>query len=313
MPHRLASHIVALIFVALVCAACGQSSPPASPSPVVSTASFADFSGIWQGQYQITTCSGERVCWTRVGTTRPYVLRLTQSGSLVTGVLEAWSFTIDVGGEVTKEGVLTLSGSRAGTGGPEGMGEVHVPGFVLRLDPQRGLAGDLSYNVVPAYESGFGVLTHTGVVLSATHGRLEAVGPTALAAYEGTWSGTFVTESCTPSGSAYCAPELPEGAYRLNMDLHVDGGVLTGELVLEQTAVPVTASVTATGLVVEGSASRAVSGGTDVTQISRWSASRDIYARLNGTFEYERAYVRPAATSRSSHYRARLVGVTRRP
>lgn len=314
MLCRLASLVVGLFAVA--CAACGQSSSPASPSPIVPTNGVADFSGIWQGQYRITTCAGERDCWARVGTTRPYVLRLTQSGSLVTGVLEAWWFTIDVGGEVTKDGTLSLSGSSAGTGGYDGMGAVRVPGFLLRLDAQQGLAGDLSYSVVPlpgnaGYD--FGTVSHGGVVLNATRNALPAVSPAVLAAYEGTWAGRFVIESCSFSGWQTCYPEIRDGAYTFSLDLRVDGGALSGELVLETTRIPVTAAVSPSGLVVQGSESHVVSGGTSLTTLDRWTTSRDVYARLNGTFEYERTFVRLTGAPNSSQYQARLVGVTRRP
>lgn len=301
---------------ALACLACSQSSTPAAPSSVPLSTSPADFSGIWQGEYRITTCSGERDCWFRVGTTRPYVLRLTQSGLLVTGVFEAFSFVVDVNGEVAQDGSLSLSGSRPSTGGYDGRGEVRVSGVTLRLDAQNGLAGDVAYSVDPPpgiNDYPGGTLSHSGVVLSAARGPLPLVSPTALAAYEGTWSGTFVVDSCVFSGWADCYPEIRDGAYPLSLDLHVDAGGLVGELVLATTHIPVTASVTSTGLAVQGATSTVVSGGASATELRQWNTTRDVYDRLSGGFEYARRYVRSAGDPNDSIYQARLAGVTRRP
>lgn len=278
--------------------------------------SYTDFSGLWQGHYTITECNGERDCWFRVGSTRPYLLRLRQNGAAVTGVLEAWWFAADVSGEVKTDGTLTLVGFLPGTSGRDGIGAVHVNQFSAHLDARQGLTGAIAYSVEPrpATESGsLGVVTHTGVVTGGTRDALSDISPLALAAYEGTWTGMYAVESCSFSGWRDCYPEVAGGAYTFTLALRVNGDSLTGDLQLPSARIPVSARITEAGLAVTGFEEHVVSGGTSVIDVLRWSTIRDAYARLNGTFDYDARFLRSSGDPYSSHYAARLMGVTLRP
>ena len=71
--------------VALV--ACGRSPSGPTTSEPVPVTQAADFSGLWTGSFRLTGCDGDRHCFLLKGTTRPYSLRLQQSGSRVQGLL----------------------------------------------------------------------------------------------------------------------------------------------------------------------------------------------------------------------------------
>ncbi len=233
-------------------AGCGQASSPSpsSPSSVPQTASPPIFAGIWQGQYKITTCEGERDCWFRVGSTRPYVLRLSQAGATITGIVEAMSFVVDVTGEVTNDGQVTLTGSRPATSGWDGMSAVAVSLTGLRLDDGNGLAGEFWYTLDhTGDEWPYPHLAHGATILGGTRGPLPVRSPAALAAYEGVWAGTYVIESCQFEGWASCWPETLDGAYTLALELRVNGDALEGELTLPGgTRAPVTATVSLSGI-----------------------------------------------------------------
>ena len=99
---------VALILLAAV--GCGgSSSPPASPSPsTASPIALTDFSGLWTGTYTFTTCTGERHCDLRIGTSQDFGLRLEQAGSRVHGLFTWSDFAAEISGDVRDDDVFHL-------------------------------------------------------------------------------------------------------------------------------------------------------------------------------------------------------------
>ena len=113
--------------------------PPVTEPPV------AQFGGVWQGEYRLTTCTGERHCGLFIGATRPFLLRLEQSGAAVAGVL-AGDVTVDVAGTVARSGDLSLNGTSSSASPLDAAGQVELRRFELRRDGD-GLSGMLEYAV----------------------------------------------------------------------------------------------------------------------------------------------------------------------
>jgi len=89
-------------------AACGGSGSPTAPSNTV------DFQGVWQGNWQRTSCTetggAQGVACSQTPTSGALRLTLTQSGASVQGSVEVASFLIPVTGSVNNSGVLSLTG-----------------------------------------------------------------------------------------------------------------------------------------------------------------------------------------------------------
>ena len=107
--------VLLLLSGAIGCGAdSGPTAVPTSPSPpggatTAPTPAVSNFAGVWQGEYRVTACSGERHCALSIGTARPFTLRLDQSGATVIGVFTG-DVDADVTGTVSASGELVLSG-----------------------------------------------------------------------------------------------------------------------------------------------------------------------------------------------------------
>jgi hypothetical protein len=98
---------VSALVLSLITVACGGGSPTAPGAE--------DFQGVWQGQWQRTSCSetggATGVACNVTPTTGALRLTLTQTGSTVQGNVEVASFIISASGSVSAGGSLTLTGS----------------------------------------------------------------------------------------------------------------------------------------------------------------------------------------------------------
>jgi hypothetical protein len=140
----------ALAALAVTVVACGNPTTPTT----LSTAERSDFSVVWRGEYQVTTCNGARNCFAYRGTQRTFSLRLSQTGTNVFGVLTVGGIvnigggvSVDVTGTVNPSGLLTLTGSRTAATAFDPNGDIQVTRFVVQRDMQRGLTGSLEYVV----------------------------------------------------------------------------------------------------------------------------------------------------------------------
>ena len=99
---------VAALTVSLIAAACGGGSPTGPDGG-------ADFSGVWQGTWQRTSCTetGGAVgtACNLTPTSGALRLTLTQTGIAVAGNVEVASFLIPASGSVSANGTLNLTGS----------------------------------------------------------------------------------------------------------------------------------------------------------------------------------------------------------
>src|SRR5262249_48877079 len=130
---------------------CGSRIGPAPSDPNLG------FAGVWQGQYRITDCTGDRHCSEFIGDLRTFVLRLMQSGQSLTGVLvlrqqltdNAYyhgDLTINVAGSVASDGSLTLTGSKPSATPFDKSGDVDVQRMVVKPSASSGLSGTLGYS-----------------------------------------------------------------------------------------------------------------------------------------------------------------------
>jgi hypothetical protein len=89
--------------------ACGGSG-----SSVLGPSTAADFQGVWQGNWQRTSCTetggAQGVACNQTPTSGSLRITLTQSGVEVSGSVEVASFFIPATGTVSSGGTLTLSG-----------------------------------------------------------------------------------------------------------------------------------------------------------------------------------------------------------
>jgi hypothetical protein len=102
-----------LVVVALLAAsACGGGSPTA-PSNTV------DFQGVWQGNWQRTSCTetggAQGNACNQTPSSGALRLTLTQSGTEVQGTVEVISFVVPASGSVSNAGVLSLNGTSRST------------------------------------------------------------------------------------------------------------------------------------------------------------------------------------------------------
>jgi hypothetical protein len=108
MISRNSLFVAGAIAFSLIASACGGGSPT-SPNGSV------EFTGVWQGSWQRTSCSetGGAVgnACSQTPTSGALRLTLTQTGSSVAGNVEVASFVIPASGSVSANGTLNLTGS----------------------------------------------------------------------------------------------------------------------------------------------------------------------------------------------------------
>ena len=99
-----------ILFAAItVLTACGGGG-----SSVVGPSNTVDFQGVWQGNWQRTSCTdtggGQGIACSRTPSSGVLRITLTQSGNEVSGSVEVDSFFIPASGSVNSGGTLSLTG-----------------------------------------------------------------------------------------------------------------------------------------------------------------------------------------------------------
>jgi len=262
-------------------AAIGCGDPPA-PSP---SGSVVDFTGIWQGQYRVTACTGNRHCPAFIGMTRSFLLRLTQTGTYVTGVLSG-DVTVNVAGPVAADGTLRTTSLKPAASQLDPAGEVEVQRFVIRLSPDTGLAGTLEYETRFTPSQNFETLrtTRAGEILSAT--RLASEPIASRAPFQGHWVGRYAVRSCTASGGGpSCTGEGRTQPFDLT--LTQSGAAVSGALSpLSGRSAPVSGNASSNTLTLQGSTTTPLSGGFDIVSVTAWSTTTDGVGQMLGSFTY---------------------------
>lgn len=271
-------------------------------SPTTPTADHSDFSGIWQGEYRVRSCLGGRTCTLFQGQTLRFLLRLSQAGTNVVGVLTLGdtvasgvnldAVNVNVTGTISPTGALTLTGSRPAASPTDANGELQVTKFAVQRDVQRGLTGTLEYNARYSLEQNHETtsVSWTGDVTTA---RRVADAGTHPGSFAGRWAGNYVVRQCVPVGWTICLPEMANHVYAFDLRLTQSGSMLTGTMRWSFPApdnqLPVTGRVSADSLVVEGSASGVQSGvDADVLRLGQWTTTRDDLGRMFGSFQFVR-------------------------
>ena len=282
---------VLMLLAAVGCG--GGSKTPASPSPTpASPTAFADFSGMWSGTYKYTSCTGERHCNLRIGTSQDFGLRLEQTGSRVHGLFTQWAYAAELSGEVRDDGSVTLSGeapkaSEKDTG-------MTVSGIVLRLSADRLIQGTIAYQTHSAiqFTEFTPGLTAEGEIASVRRDDLRAF----VAIVDGKWSGRFAIRGCTPPGGApYCNPHEDREAPVFELTLTRSGDSLSGTFLDGPRRVPLTGRIAGNSVSLAGEIDTAEAGGVSRFRITGFNGSIDSLGRLSGTFVYE--YLSPPASA----------------
>jgi hypothetical protein len=270
-----------LLYLAVVAIAIACNSTPRTPaapdvlSPPITA--LSPFSGVWTGDYRITSTTG---AGHRPGTVRPFTLRLEQTRALLRGNFQTDSVLIDVTGTMDGSGFISLEGSAPGLGRGDFVGAATLVRFRARVDPASGLAGDFEYRLDRTAETRLGFTTvYTGDIATAQRTKLPP--PT----FDGTWSGSFVVRECSKS---CLPPHVSEtGAFRL--ELRDNGGSVAGLIWVRsftQPGLPVSGHVEGDRLVLESAV------GDGAFRILEWATERDRFGRMSGSFVYEERGIR---------------------
>lgn len=297
---------------------CGSDSPagsPTSPSPppvaapIPTTPSYA---GVWQGEYRVTACVGERHCTQVIGAMRAFTLRLEQTGAAVAGVL-----TGDVGANLT--GVVSASGELTLSGGvdPASRFDTQVAVRRLTLRPASGgaLTGGIEYAIT--YPPGSPYLSATGPVSSRSGEIVRAArasgGGGDPLRFDGAWNGRFVVRRCVIAGWANCYPHEPDEIVGVQLELRQNGAEVEGTVAIPPYRIPVRGVVQGNQLHLEGELVSPVSGGRMALRFLDWTTTRDAVGRLEGRFGYDVAYQQDTGGTLSTIYENELVGVVLSP
>jgi hypothetical protein len=142
----------------LVLAACSRTpSSPSSPELLPGPASVA---GLWSGAFRLSDCTGDRHCTTYKASGSPFLFTLDvqQTGSHVAGSFWPGVFTVDVTGDMTSDGWVTLSGATPSS--PE-KGSMRVTAVRVRATAAGGLEGRIAYETTPSLEQSSFMLPST--------------------------------------------------------------------------------------------------------------------------------------------------------
>jgi hypothetical protein len=258
---RLPYCLVALLSMAVGCSE--QAPSPTAPlSPTVAPlAAPASYAGAWQVTYRHEECIS-RHCYSLLGQEAQVDLRLTQSGSRVSGVVSgAFGYT-DVSGTVAPDGRLALSG-RSTPGGYSAPGLV-ADRLELERDPATGLRGYV--RLLSAYD---GETSAYNGGSGATRPRV--IEPPLSDTFAGTWQGYYDLASCAPEPT--CVMER-KGEFELVLGQR--GAEVSGTLSVRlQPAIVVSGTA-------EGTRAELAGGSADVA-VSNLRLQRDQTGRLTGT------------------------------
>ena len=186
--------MAAAFALAVVACACGSpthpiqtpsQTVPAGPIPVPTSSTTT-----YSGHYRMTSCSA---CVSWVDQFWRFTLTVTRTGDSYSArlVTEPWNLVTTLQGSREADGLLRFSGS-AGPANSILIG-AEFRDFLVREDPQLGLAGTFSYTTLHADGPS---ATITAVIPSATVGAEPPA--SAAQSLEGTWTGI-----ARPDGPCY--------------------------------------------------------------------------------------------------------------
>ena len=286
-------------------AACGGgASGPTSPD-----VPQAQFGGAWQGEYRVTTCTGGRHCVLTIGSDRPYVLSLSQSGADVVGVFTSDGAVVDVLGRVAADGQLALTAAPPAV--PTDLSSFTRFAARLTVDGEE-LHGTIEFTIGAPFFGSLPATAYTrgGDLRTSVRGAL-----TPVSSYAGLWQGEYIVRACTPSGWPECHWAQPGARYWLELRLSQSADAVTGSLILSSssTTVPVQGTISGDALTLTGELVAEISGGSQSTRLVSWTGRRDAVGRLAGTFHVvdETSGLSPAPMSMT--YDAELLGVVSIP
>lgn len=292
--------LVMAIVALSVSLSCGGQGPGPFPSP---GSPRTDFTGAWHGEYRVTTCTGGRNCFAQVGSDRPYVLALTQSGSEVIGVFMSDGAVIDVRGNVEAGGRLRLQAAP-----PSVVTDVSAfTRFDATLTVEEAeLRGTIEFTIGAPF---FGSLpptayTRGGDIRSSVRDAL-----TPISSYAGHWRGEYIVRACVPVGWPECHWAQPGASYVIELALTQSGDAVSGTAVLSSKSIPVQGVVSAGSLTLTGDLTTVINGGTSIIRILSWTSRRDVVGRLFGQFHAVDETVGLSPAPMTMTYNAELVGV----
>jgi hypothetical protein len=306
---RRALSVSCCVAVAILAAACSPSDRSPLPSPSAPTPlppAVTSYTGAWHGTFTITQCTGRRHCNESIGQRSAFSLLLQQGGAHVDGVFQAEGFAIPVGGNVSTDGQLSLTGSRPSPGLYSPAAE--LTRFTARQSPD-GLTAELAYRVryredMP--ENGNALeQTIAATVPSAARGEATPVN-----SFAGRWVGSLIIADCSTEGWTFCYPEERGREYGYELTLTQSGQRVTGQLNFRG-RFDVTGSVAGDTLTLERSVREdAQSGGRYFANLEHWIMTRDAVGQLRGEMLYHRDMVWDASLQRPpyiSRYRGEIV------
>jgi hypothetical protein len=159
------------------------------------------------------------------------------------GIVEFADIVIDVTGMINSSGELTLAGVTPAVAEYDFGAELNE--MTLRFDPKRGLAGTLDF-VVHFSRPQPGSTWKTGSFSSTTYLPL----PDSLS-WSGTWSGGYHVRSCSPDYGLAC-DDRRDSVRLFELRLQQSGAAVSGTLKIEAQTIPVSGTVTADSITLEG-------------------------------------------------------------
>jgi len=263
----------------------GCASTPASP-----TAASSDWTGWWQGEWQITSCSGSRHCFTFFGTS-PFTLRLSQTGSSVKGTLTVFPpDQIDIVGSIGADGSLVMTGTKPAASNSDGSGDLTLTNSSVRRDGQRGMVGTLGLRVsyTPQQNGESNSFALSGNVLNAH--REPNTSLTATSLFAGHWVGRYVIRQCVPFGELTCLTARVGDVVPFDLTLAQSGSTVNGRMgfnVSLDDVMTVAGTTSENTLTLQGTASGMQSGvDPDLIRLTLWTTMRDELGRMRGSFSF---------------------------
>lgn len=273
----------AAVAFAIVLAACGGA-PPTSPVPGAAPAPVASsFDGVWQFEYRVEECVGERHCGTTIGSTRKFNARVLSAAGAAVGVVSMGGDNIDVTGTAASDGSLVLRGVR----------EPAIPQDhaieVSRLQLRRsesGLTGSIEHIVTApaAIEWPFRTVRVGGTITTVT--RVADLPPAGAAGFAGRWVGRVVPRDCTPVGTQYCSALEMREVGDFILTLTESSGRVIGQFERHPVA-NVSGTSSGSTLTLEGTTEVVGPGYTRTTTVRSSTFTRDALGRLRGTMSLE--------------------------
>lgn len=275
--------IAASLALALT-AGCGGS--PTSPGPVagVPPDTSSVFTGVWQLEYRLDECAGERHCVLLKGQTYPFSLRLVKSGAGYDGIVTVAGENVDVTGTIGPDGSLALTGVRRAMFASDYQTEIKR--LLLRYEDGR-LTGSLEYTVTGTPSPWlFGTSRRFGQILTATrHGRISPVDAAILG---GTWTGRLAVRDCSSVGWPACYPHEADELWPIELTFSQAGSGVTGSVRISgSTQIAVAGHASGSTITIHGSTTAPNYAFDAVSTLRHSTLTRDIVGRLKGTIAFD--------------------------